>query len=203
MCTGWPLIIRYLKPVHRMDRVANMEPIPAKHLSFILSLIFLTFSPTSSETGLVSESAQRKWKHFGSQLCFIIYVLGLLVVGGEGGLQSVEFWTPPPLSGSKRSLSKYDKHRNYCILKIHCFERHISAQCFLSDLPHWNFFHSLDSLNGEVWISNFETWCFNIVSIAIHHKYISASYKTFFRLFRVVTAVAFAWKEANGRRWPS
>merc|ERR550517_288902 len=74
-----------------------MDPIPMKHISFTLALIFLAFPPTSAETGL-------------------------LVVGGEGGLQSVEFWTPPPLS----------------------------AQCFLSDLPHWNFFHSLDSVNGEV-----------------------------------------------------
>jgi len=72
-----------------------MDP---KHLPLIFSIIFLPLYPAiSSETGL-------------------------LVVGGEGGLQSVEFWTPPPLS----------------------------AQCFLGDLPHWNFFHSLDSLNGEV-----------------------------------------------------
>jgi len=77
--------------------VTNMDSIPMKHFSFTLALIFLTFSPTSAETGL-------------------------LVVGGEGGLQSVEFWTPPPLS----------------------------AQCFLGDLPHLNFFHSLDSVNGEV-----------------------------------------------------
>merc|ERR1712192_389167 len=53
----------------------NMDPIPKTHLSFNLVLIFLTFSPTSAETGL-------------------------LVVGGEGGLQSVEFWTPAPLSDS-------------------------------------------------------------------------------------------------------
>merc|ERR1712080_524227 len=75
--------------------VSVMDP---KHLPLIFSIIFLPLYPAiSSETGL-------------------------LVVGGEGGLQSVEFWTPPPLS----------------------------AQCFLGDLPHWNFFHSLDSLNGEV-----------------------------------------------------
>jgi len=74
-----------------------MDLINMKHFSFTLSLIFLAFPPTLAETGL-------------------------LVVGGEGGLQSVEFWTPPPLS----------------------------AQCFLDDLPHWNFFHSLDSVNGEV-----------------------------------------------------
>merc|ERR1712130_271952 len=77
--------------------VAKMKLIHMKHLRFVLYLIFHTFSPTSSDTGL-------------------------LVVGGEGGLQSVEFWTPPPLS----------------------------VQCFLSDLPHWNFYHSLDSINGEV-----------------------------------------------------
>jgi len=75
---------------------ANMDS--ERNISTVLLLcIFLTLPTTRSETGL-------------------------LVVGGEGGLQSVEFWAPPPLS----------------------------AQCFLSDLPHWNFYHSLDSLNGEV-----------------------------------------------------
>merc|ERR1711936_555827 len=75
---------------------ANMDY--RRNISTVLLLcIFLTLSTSKSETGL-------------------------LVVGGEGGLQSVEFWTPPPLS----------------------------AQCFLSDLPHRNFFPSLDSVNGEV-----------------------------------------------------
>ena len=35
-------------------------------------------------------------------------VTGLLVVGGEGGLQSVEFWAPPPLSGSDTNHGSAD-----------------------------------------------------------------------------------------------
>ena len=38
------------------SRVANMDPIPMKHLSLTLALIFLAFPPTSAETGSMLET---------------------------------------------------------------------------------------------------------------------------------------------------
>ena len=54
-------------------------------------------------------------------------VTGLLVVGGEGGLQSVEFWAPPPLSGSDTNHRHWNQNSGSLVFNVENFQPSVSS----------------------------------------------------------------------------